>query len=295
MLSEKKYERNCPVCSKLLIYISRGNRDYAEAERRKCPSCAKKGWKPSEELRRLWSEQRKGAGNSFYGRTHTDKTKEKLRRRDYTRYKTEEFRAKMRSVARRGESNPMYGRSLAELLLEKYGEEEGWRRIEDWKAKQSSNSSGENNPMYGRPAPKGSGCGWSGWYKGWYFRSLHELSYVIYTLEPQGLKWESAEQNRLRIPYIDSCGRNRTYTADFLVDNRFLVEIKPDSLQNTGDVIIKLRAAEEFCFKKRLIYQLIGPNLVDGKPFHPGALRKLWETGAVCFTEKYEKRMQVCG
>ena len=33
--------------------------------------------------------------------------------------------------------------------------------------------------MYGRFSPRGSGNGWSGWYKEWYFRSLLELSYMI--------------------------------------------------------------------------------------------------------------------
>ncbi|MBR4316812.1 MAG: hypothetical protein IKP65_07630 [Alphaproteobacteria bacterium] len=40
------------------------------------------------------------------------------------------------------------------------------------KKKYSEKSKGKNNPMYGKPAPKGSGNGVSGWYKGWFFRSL---------------------------------------------------------------------------------------------------------------------------
>jgi hypothetical protein len=33
--------------------------------------------------------------------------------------------------------------------------------------------------MYGKPSPQGSGNGWSGWYKGKYFRSIMELSFIV--------------------------------------------------------------------------------------------------------------------
>ena len=55
--------------------------------------------------------------------------------------------------------------------------------------------------MFGRPTPQGSGNGWKGWYKGWFFRSLKELSYVVNVLEPNGDIWESAEN--IKIPYVN--------------------------------------------------------------------------------------------
>ena len=40
-------------------------------------------------------------------------------------------------------------------------------------------SSGENNHMFGKPSPQGSGNGWSGWYKSWFFKRtfLYDICY----------------------------------------------------------------------------------------------------------------------
>jgi len=50
--------------------------------------------------------------------------------------------------------------------------------------------------MYGKPAPIGSGNGWSGWYKGWYFRSLLELSFMINVIERFKMSWQNAETKK---------------------------------------------------------------------------------------------------
>jgi hypothetical protein len=121
----------------------------------------------------------------------------------------------------------------------------------------SKSVSGERNPMYGKPTPIGSGNGWSGWYKGWYFRSLHELSFMINVIERFKFRWKSAGQKDLRILYYD--GKNRTYTADFIVNEKYMVEIKPKKLHYSKNVQLKKLAADEFCQKNNLVYKLIDP------------------------------------
>jgi hypothetical protein len=66
--------------------------------------------------------------------------------------------------------------------------------------------------------------GWSGWYKGWYFRSLHELSYMINIIERFKFNWKSAERKELKI------------------------------------VQLKKEAAINFCKNKNLIYKLTCPS-----------------------------------
>lgn len=60
-----------------------------------------------EKLRVHFSQRYKGEGNPFYGRKHTDETKERLRQLNLGKKQSEETKAK---YDRWGEKNPMYGR-----------------------------------------------------------------------------------------------------------------------------------------------------------------------------------------
>jgi hypothetical protein len=126
-----------------------------------------------------------------------------------------------------------FGREERNGLKDKTFEEVyGDNKAEEIKKKISKASSGKNNGMYGKPTPRGSGNGWSGWYKNRYFRSLLELSYMFY-LDKNNIKFESAECEKFRIKYeIDNV--ERTYVPDFyLIDFDKIIEIKPQKLINS--------------------------------------------------------------
>jgi hypothetical protein len=130
--------------------------------------------------------------------------------------------------ARKGKSNKIY-----------YGEE----KAEKIRKLMSTASSGENNPMFGKPSPTGSGNGWSGWYNGFFFRSILELSYLK-RLFDNGVKVESSEASKFRIPYIFN-GVKRTYFPDYyLPESKFFIEIKPSNLLNAESNIAKFEAAK---------------------------------------------------
>lgn len=166
------------------------------------------------------------------------------------------------SRASTGKNNANYGgiwygvnpniNTKGKTFEEIYGEERGkhLRKI------RSERTSGKNNPMYGKPSPKGSGNGWSGWYKGWFFRSLMELSYMINVIERFNLKWKSAETKKYKIEYKDRKGNDRTYHPDFIINEKFLIEIKPKSLHNSELVQLKKEAAIIFCEENNFIYKL---------------------------------------
>lgn len=104
--------------------------------------------------------------------------------------------------------------------------------------------------MYGKPSPIGSGNGWSGWYKNIYFRSILELSTMIY-FEKNNIKFESAE--RYRIPYF-FFERERTYCPDFyLPQTDEYIECKYSKLINTPNVLAKSKAAKEHFNKFKFI------------------------------------------
>lgn len=191
-----------------------------------------------------------------------------------------------------GEKNPMYGdyahtkgwRRTAEKIRGKhledvYGEEKG-KKI---RKRLSEVSSGKNNPMYGRPAPTGSGNGWSGWYKGFYFRSLLELAYLISKSSLEKIK--SAEY--IKIPYIDWKGRERNYIPDYIEDN-VLIEIKPKKLLGTVDNKAKFEAAKKYCDTHNLNFVILTEDNIQ-KDFNK--IKELYFSNEVQFIKRYKEKM----
>ena len=182
--------------------------------------------------------------------------------------------------------NPMYGRSVYSVWLEKYGKEEADKRNEEMKRKKSEKSSGKNNPMYGKPAPKGSGNGISGWYKGWYFRSLRELSYMVNVIEKEGHEWRSLDNTPdFRIKYLDKNGHERSYCPDFLIDNKIIVEIKPKKLQGLDSVVRKQNAAIMYCKSRNLVHIITDVEILDFS-----IIEKMVNDGVVQLTDKSLKK-----
>lgn len=284
--------RVCPECNKTIIY--KGTASYVNYTKKKvdkntlCKSCngirlgnANKGKKRTLKQRRVMSLIRRGAGNGFFGKRHSEATKSKMS----SAHKGKSTGPNPRK-ANKGNKNGRWGRSLMDCWTAKYGVEEAKRREALWISRHKP-MSGKDNPMYGKPSPKKAGNGWSGWYKGWYFRSLRELSYVIDVLEARGLKWKSAETKKLTIHYTDAEGTPRTYRADFLVNNRTLVEIKPTALHRSQAIILKRRAAKKFCRERGLRYRIYDIDVIPLK-----RLRHLVRDGLIVLTEAASIRLE---
>jgi hypothetical protein len=195
------------------------------------------------------------------------------------------------SIKTRGENNPNFNgewhginpaiNQKGKNLVELYGIEKSILI----KKKISIKSSGECNPMFGKPSPNGSGNGWSGWYKEWFFRSLKELSYMIYVIERFNLKWENAEKN-IKIEYFNYDGSKRTYRPDFLLENKYLVEIKPKSLWISPLVILKTNAALNYCEDNNLIFKIRECR----KTISTNEIKELKNNGTLKFTKRYEEK-----
>lgn len=288
------FTRKCPICDITISYSNKYGMLNANKKNSNCKSCGLKLTITDDRRERMRQRvlgennpmyQKFGELNPFFNKHHTEESKQKmLENRDYSVYKTDEFKNKMRILAS-GENNPMFGKSVYDVWVEKYGTEIANVKLEQLKIKQSKNSSGENNPMFGKPSPNGSGNGWSGWYNGWFFRSIKELSYMINVIEKNNIEWVNAESNMFRINYIDYKGNNRTYTADFILNNKYLIEIKPKKLWYSDSVIRKKISAIKFCEENNLTYKLRDtPNLSSKK------LKELYETKQIIFTDRYEKK-----
>jgi hypothetical protein len=223
-----------------------------------------------------------GRNNPFFGKKHSAETKKIMSENlNHSFKQTQEYRDKV-SKQCSGQGNPMYGKTVYETWVSKYGKEQADERYKKWIEKQRSNSTGSKNPMFGRPSPSGSGNGWKGWYKEWFFRSLKELSYVVNVLECNGDIWESAEF--IQIPYINQQGVQRTYRPDFLVNSSLLVEVKPTQLKSSITVREKQTAAEEWCKQKNWTYILVDPPMLTDEQ-----IKILHKTGLLQFTARYEE------
>lgn len=177
--------------------------------------------------------------------------------------------------------------SLFQCWYNKYGESIAKEKLLNFKMKQSLLNTGIKNSMYNKPTPVGSGNGWSGWYKNYYFRSLLELSFIVKILERFKFNWISAECKELTIKYTDYNGTPRTYRADFLVNNKYLIECKPKKLQNTITNTLKSNAATLFCKENGYKYKFIDIPILSQEQ-----LLYLYNTKQIKFLEKYETKFK---
>lgn len=261
-----EWKRNCPKCDKELTYKLEVYLKRAIRKNQVCRACSK--------------PDNFGKNNPFYGKKHSKEFRENLSKQKKGKPNTSNTKFTTERVS--GKNSYMYGKSLHILMIEKYGKEEADIRFQLMKDKQSANNSGKGNPMYGKVTRAGNG--YKGWYKGWFFRSLRELSYV-YNLDQEGKKWISAESMDFYIEYKDYKNSDRTYVPDFLVEDKYLVEIKPIKLHTSKNVTDKKTAAELFCLDKPYTYMITDCDILSTE-----ILEKLHTQNTIKFTEKDEVR-----
>lgn len=132
-----------------------------------------------------------------------------------------------------GANNPRFGKSMSEegklkvaartkgkTFVELYGNDEAAR------IKRAQSLPGELNPAFGKVYARG-GRSVKGCYKGFFFRSLLEYSFMKH-LERKGFDLaRDVRYERFRVPYSFE-GRNRTYTVDFyVIPEKIVYEVKP--------------------------------------------------------------------
>ncbi len=166
--------------------------------------------------------------------------------------------------------------------IEKYGEERAKQINEKIKQK----ISGKNSVRYGKSPMPGSGNGWNGWYNGYFFRSLLELSYIKYFLD-NNIKFQSAETKEFMIEYIHN-GKSKTYKPDFyLPEQDLIIECKPKSLLTIKENIIKFEYAKKKFGNKFIIKTDKTISLVNFKE-----LLEMKKSGKLKLRDKWNKRLE---
>lgn len=222
-----------------------------------------------------------GERNGFYGKRFKDYISPQ-------KYKTWKQHI---SNAVKGEKNPMYGKTYQAYGIvqrakstkgKTFEQIYGVKKAKQIKKKLSRANSGENNAMYGKPSPQGSGNGWSGWYNGHYFRSLHELMFMI---NHPNIK--SAEY--IKIPYVHPYkNANRLYMPDF-IDGNTIIEIKPSKLVNTPMNNAKYKAARKFCRSRHMKFVVLTEK---ENPIDYEKIKSLYLCGQIKFLDRYDLKMK---
>jgi len=265
---DKRIYRFCKGCGGKVYHKNVKNRIRQENNNKLCVKCHGK----------IKSEKYSGEGNPFYGKKHSKSTLTFYKKIHSGKRYSKKTEFKKGHIIVNKKTNYEY-------WSHKYGTEEANKRLQKWKDKLSLANSGNKNPMYGKPSPIGSGNGWSGWYKGWYFRSLLELSYMIHVIERFNINWERAEQKKYCIPYKIN-GINRNYYADFIINGKYVVECKPKKLTYSEINKAKFKSAVEYCKANNLIFKVTHCTKMS-----PKELVVLYKQGNIRFVEKYEKRI----
>lgn len=267
-----EYKRNCPECNKEIIYKAKQSYNIAIKENRLCRSCSKKGdrnvMKRPEVLEKFVAEN-----NPMYGKTLYDHWLSKYGKDEADRKYVEHAK---KSVVH----NNVWRNSVYDIWVKKYGKEKADQlRIEKFN-KASASLSGKNNPMYGKPAPIGTGSGWSGWFRGIFFRSILELSYLKYLIDNE-IKFESGELLKHRIDIGD-----KSYFPDFyLTETEEVIEVKPKVLINTAINKKKFAAARQIHGSKfKVLSEGDIIKLTDEE------IKILHDSGELVFTKKYEEK-----
>jgi hypothetical protein len=271
----EELKRCCPSCDGEILYKSKLGYEAALKNESVCRKCATSGDKNP-------MFGRTGDKNPMFGKKHSIETKQKLSKIKLGKKHTKETIEKMKLLFG-GDKNPMNGKTVYDIWVVKHGVEIANQKMISYKEKQSNNNMGVNNPMYGKPSPIGSGNGWSGWYKGWYFRSLRELTYMVKVIERFNLKWVSGESNQHKIEYIDYKGSNRNYFPDFIIDDKYVIECKPKKLWNSDNVVRKTEAALIYCELNGLVYKKRDIGILSNLE-----IKYLYENGYIKFLDRYE-------
>ena len=270
--------RNCPICNISITYSTKYTLKYANNRNSLCKSC-----RGTSNFNTMHDKMKSGELKyGFSNRSHTSNTKNIIS--DNVKVAYAEGRLNVT-----GENNPMYGTHIPNKYKGiTYDERFGKEKSKLIREKISKKNIGENNPMYGKPSPTGSGNGWSGWYKGWYFRSIYELSYMINIIERFKLEWKPAESKKYMVPYKYFDGRNRTYMADFIISNKYMVECKPRKRWNSKVVQLKKNAAVIFCNDNNLIYKMVECNRLSRNE-----IIDVYNSGDLIFTDRYDKKFKM--
>lgn len=137
--------RNCPSCNKIIQYKNKKSVVNANLNGSLCSSCSKSG-----KNNHMFGKA--GPLNPMFGRKHSNKTKEKIRRKATGRKASKETKQKLSDI-RRGKGHPNFGKHLSKKTRDKISAAHTGKKLSDKTKEKISNSlKGEKSPCFGKIA-----------------------------------------------------------------------------------------------------------------------------------------------
>ena len=218
------------------------NAIFMDDEQKKIISEKTKNAMNKPETRERYLESRKNIDYSKfifkYNRENND-----IKKKMYSQERNKKI-----SEARKKYWEDKKGKTVEQL----YGEETGMY-IRKTKSQQTS---GKNNPAYGKVYNNAGRV--RGYYKGYFFRSLWECSFLRF-LEENGTDLKDVEYEKIKLPYTKD-GGGRTYTPDyFLPKEKKLIEVKSKwhLERDKEDIELKKFVAEKWCKQNNATYEIL--------------------------------------
>lgn len=272
MKQQTNFFKNCPKCNEIIYYTSKSTLTDSLKKKRQCMNCRTEqlktlvgplnvnyGKKLSEQHKKKISDHNKeyyknnknpATGNTYWvGRKHSNETKKQMSISQTGKIVSEETRKKL-SIANTGQF--VSEETRVKISIASAG------RVGK-KHKDSTKILISEKRLKSIKQNKHFCIGISGTYKGIHFRSLYELSYLIYLIKFK-IKFECE-------PFSILYTNVNRYMPDFLIENKYLVEIKPKEFQNTEKNLLKTKAALQYCEENNLIYKIIDPSVCKKKIF----------------------------
>lgn len=102
------------------------------------------------------------------------------------------------------------------------------------------------------------------------YDSLYELGRMI-QLDESDLSW--TKKHKIRIPYKWSDQSDHNYIPDFLVDHKYIEEVKPETMMHIDLNVRKFKAGRSYCESNNLTYRIItelelGEYVNNAKKYH---------------------------
>lgn len=160
---------------------------------------------------------------------------EKNRQAQIERFKNPETIKKHSESGKKKWKDPEYRKKMCKIAQEK------------WK-----------NPEYAEKVIRNSKNSFNtGWYKGLYFDSSYELAFIL-KIEIEEGDIKCLQRANFFINYENSLGKKSVYYPDFILKNKYLVEVKGyGPWADLENIELKNRAAKIWCIKNDKKYRLI--------------------------------------
>jgi hypothetical protein len=110
---------------------------------------------------------------------------------------------------------------------------------------------------------------------------------MIKVIERFNFKWENGEKGKFRVKYIDWQGQEKTYSPDFILNDKYMVECKPKKLWNSKSVKDKKEAGILKCKELGLTYKLMEITRLTIKE-----IKNLYDNKEIKFIDRYENKFK---